>query len=213
MGRTEQVRTVDTPDFYNTINIHIEKSIWLYVINNISLLATLLRVCKVIRLLAQVTWQHEWVAKIWTVHKSVILFLELEFCIKRRREHSPCWLLPEMRQSSFFFCAAANFAIAAAVYCLFWFLLQHEAYFLHSALFCVCSLAATSPGFANNNNRLVQGLTKYSFWLRHSLLSLPLMLIGRSELTKLVAHPHKEPNICCLIRPDKNTHVTFVSPL
>lgn len=103
MGRTEQVRTVDTPDFYNTINIDIEKSIWLYVINNVSLLATLLRVCKVIRLLAQVTWQHEWVAKIWTVHKSVILFLELEFCIKRRREHSPCWLLPEMRQSSFFF--------------------------------------------------------------------------------------------------------------
>lgn len=96
---------------------------------------------------------------------------------------------------------------------VFGFLLQHEAYFLHSALFCVCSLAATSPGFANNNNRLVQGLTKYSFWLRRSLLSLPLMLIGRSELTKLVAHPHKEPNICCLIRPDKNTHVTFVSPL
>lgn len=95
----------------------------------------------------------------------------------------------------------------------FGFLLQHEAYFLHCALFCVCSLAATSPGFANNNNRLVQGLTKYSFWLRRSLLSLPLMLIGRSELTKLVAHPHKEPNICCLIRPDKNTHVTFVSPL
>lgn len=54
-GKKEQVRTVDTPDFYNTINIDIEKSIWLYVINNVSLLATLLRVCKVIRLLAQVT--------------------------------------------------------------------------------------------------------------------------------------------------------------
>lgn len=46
------------------------------------------------------------------------------------------------------------------------------------------------------------GLLGCSFWLA---LALPLMLIGRSELTKLVARPHKESNICCLIRPDKNT--------
>lgn len=43
-----------------------------------------------------------------------------------------------MRQSSFFFCAAANFAIAAAVYCLFWFFVTARSiFFALRSLLCV----------------------------------------------------------------------------
>lgn len=43
-----------------------------------------------------------------------------------------------MRQSSFFFCAAANFAIAAAVYCLFWFFVTARSiFFAQRSLLCV----------------------------------------------------------------------------
>lgn len=97
------------------------------------------------------------------------------------------------------------FFSVAAVYCLlrFFVVLQHEAYFLHCALLCSHN---EEGGWEGEGGALritgSSGLVWCSFWLA---LALPLMLIGRSELTKLVARPHKESNICCLIRPDKNT--------
>lgn len=133
---------------------------------------------------------------------SRLFFCCVEFCINRSRERSPCWLLPEMRQSSSFF---FFLLFAAAVYCLFWFLLCCcTKHIFCTALFCMLH-AATTPGLRITGST-EEGLLWRSFWLA-------LMLIGRSELTKLVARPHKESNICCLIRPDKNTLVTFVSPL
>lgn len=112
-----------------------------------------------------------------------------------------------------FFNAAANFAIAAAVYCLFWFFVTvRSIFFALRSLLCVlpCSHIA---GICEQQQQTRPRVYKVLVLVAPSLLSLPLMLIGRSELTKLVTHPHKEPNICCLIRPDKNTLVTVVSPL